>query len=38
MIDMLAFAVVAVALATPGIITLIWGQMDNDQPHGGRMV
>ena len=34
MIDLLAFAVVAVALAAPGLINLIWGQIEIDQPHG----
>jgi len=33
MIDMLAFAVVAIALAAPGLIHLIW---DIEQPSGER--
>jgi len=28
MIDMLAFAVVALALAAPGLINLVWGKVD----------
>ena len=31
MIDMLAFAVVAVALAAPGLINLVWGPVDIQQ-------
>ena len=30
MIDFLAFAVVALALATPGLITLIWKMPETD--------
>jgi hypothetical protein len=33
MIDMMAFAVVAVALAAPRVINLIWGQVDIELPH-----
>jgi hypothetical protein len=28
MVDMLAFAVVAVALAAPGLINLVWGHVE----------
>ena len=31
MIDMLAFAVVAVALAAPGLINLVWGRVEIEQ-------
>ena len=32
MIDFCAFAIVAIALATPGLINLIWETPDLDRP------
>jgi hypothetical protein len=34
MIDLLAFAVVAIALGTPGLVHLLWGQIDVEQSNG----
>lgn len=34
MIDLLAFAVVAFALGTPGLVHLLWGQIEVEQPNG----
>jgi hypothetical protein len=36
MIDLLAFAVVAFALGTPGLVHLLWGQIEAEQPNGSR--
>lgn len=36
MIDLLAFAVVTVALGAPCLLNLIWGQTEVEQPDGAR--
>jgi len=36
MIDLLAFAVVAVALGTPSLLHLLWGQIEIEQPQRTR--
>jgi hypothetical protein len=36
MIELLAFALVAVALGAPCLLNLIWGRIEVEQPPGAR--
>jgi hypothetical protein len=36
MSGLLAFMVVAFALGTPGLVHLLWGQIETEQPNGTR--